>query len=273
MSELAHDRTGSGPAVVAVHGWPGDRQDFAAVADALPDADVVRPDLLGFGGSPKPADGDYGAAAQSARVLGLMDDLGLERAVLVGYDVGSRVAQTLAVEHPDRVAALVVAPPLPGAGARVLEPSSQAEFWYQAFHQLALVEEIVDGRPDAVRAYLRHFWSHWSGPGFEPSAALLDRLTAAYAEPGAFTASIGWYRAGSAMIARSLAEQPPEQRCPVPVTVLWPEHDPLFPRAWSDRVGEWYSDLDLRPLDGVGHFSPVEAPQVWADAVRERLTR
>ena len=273
MTDLAYDRTGTGAAVVAVHGWPGDRQDFAAVAELLPDADVVRPDLLGFGGSPKPADGDYGAAAQSTRVRELMDELGIARAVLVGYDVGSRVAQTPAVAHPERVAALVVAPPLPGAGARVLEPSAQPEFWYQAFHQLSLVEEIVDGRPDAVRAYLRHFWTHWSGPAFTPSDALLDRLTTAYAEPGAFTASIGWYRAGSAMIARSLAETPPEQRCAAPVTVLWPEHDPLFPRAWSDRLEEWYSDVDLRGIDGVGQFSPVEAPDVWAAAIRERLTR
>lgn len=273
MTDLAYDRTGAGPTVVAVHGWPGDRQDFGAVASALPDADVVRPDLLGFGGSPKPTDGDYGAAAQSARIRALMDELDIERAVLVGYDVGSRVAQTLAVAHPERVAALVVAPPLPGAGARVLEPTAQPEFWYQAFHQLSLAEELIDGRPDAVRAYLRHFWTHWSGPDFTPSDGLLNRLTAAYAEPGAFTASIGWYRAGSAMIARSMAEAPPEQRCAVPVTALWPEHDPLFPRAWSDRLGEWYSDVDLRPIDGVGHFSPVEAPDVWAAAIRERLTR
>lgn len=273
MSELAFDRTGSGPPVVAVHGWPGDRQDFAAVADALgADADVLRPDLLGFGGSPKPADGDYSAPAQTARVVALMDELGIDRAVLVGYDVGSRIAQAVAVEHPDRVSAIVVAPPLPGAGTRVLEPSSVPEFWYQSFHRLALVEELVDGRPDAVRAYLRHFWTHWSGPDFTPSDALLDRLTAVYAEPGAFAASIGWYRAGAGMLTRSPAEQIPQERCAVPVTVLWPEHDPLFPRAWSDRLGEWYSDVDLRPLDGVGHFSPIEAPQAWAAAIRERLS-
>ena len=36
--------------------------------------------------------------------------------------------------------------------------------------------ELIDGKPDAVRAYLRHFWSHWSGPGYEPAAEwrLLD---------------------------------------------------------------------------------------------------
>jgi pimeloyl-ACP methyl ester carboxylesterase len=201
---LEYDRAGSGTPVLVLHGWPGDREDFAAVAGLL-DADVVRPDLRA------------------------------------------------------------------GAGRRVLEPSPQQEFWYQAFHQLELAEQLVDGRPDAVRAYLRHFWTHWSGPDFVPTDARLDALTSDYGAPGAFTASIGWYRAGSAMVARSLAEQPPAHRITVPTTVLWPEHDPLFPRAWSDRLDEWFTDVDLRTVDGVGHFVPVEAPDVFAAAIDEHL--
>jgi pimeloyl-ACP methyl ester carboxylesterase len=63
-----------------------------------------------------------------------------------------------------------------------------------------------------VRAYLAHFWSHWSGPGFEPDPAELDRL------------------------------------------------------------GEFFSDVELRLLDGVGHFTPVEAPDAFAGAIAERLT-
>ena len=267
---LAYDRAGSGPPVLALHGWPGDRGDFAAVAELL-DADVVRPDLRGFGASDKHTGGDYSAAGQVASVLGLLDELGIDRAVVAGYDVGSRVGQALARVHPERVRALVITPPLPGAGLRVLEPSAQREFWYQAFHQLELAEQLIDGRPDAVRSYLRHFWSHWSGPGFVPTEARLDALMSAYGAPGAFTASIGWYRAGSGTVATSLAEQPPPQRVTVPTTVLWPEHDPLFPRAWSDRVGEWFADVDLRPVDGVGHFVPVEAPEVFAAAVSEHL--
>jgi pimeloyl-ACP methyl ester carboxylesterase len=299
---LAYDRTGTGRPVVLLHGWPGDRTDFADVAAHL-SADVLRPDLRGFGESDKapvgpggsagradPADAagpaagapaadgpaapvDFGAAAQARSVVGLLDELGLSRVVLAGYDVGSRVAQTIAATYPDRVAALVVAPPLPGAGRRVLDPDAQPEFWYQAFHQLRLVEELIDGRPEAVRAYLRHFWSHWSGPDFTPTDARLDHLTSRYGVPGAFTASIGWYRAGSAMIRSSLAETPPATRIGAPTTVLWPEFDPLFPRAWSDRLGEWFADVALRHLDGVGHFSPVEAPGAFAAAVTEAVER
>jgi pimeloyl-ACP methyl ester carboxylesterase len=50
-------------------------------------------------------------------------------------------------------------------------------------------------------------------------------------------------------------------------TVLWPEHDPLFPREWSDRIGEFFSAAELTWLDGAGHFSPLEAPAEFAAAV------
>ncbi|MEU7812901.1 alpha/beta hydrolase [Pseudonocardia sp. NPDC049154] len=273
---LAYERAGTGDPVLLLHGWPGDRGDWAAVAHLLADAgtaDVVWPDLRGFGESDKHEGGDVAAAGQARSALALLDELGLGRAVVAGYDVGSRVAQTLATEHPDRVAALVLAPPLPGAGRRVLEPEAAAEFWYQHFHRLGLPEQVVDGRPDAVRAYLRHFWEHWSSPDFTVEEERLDRLTARYSPRGAFTASIGWYRSGSGMIARSLAEEPPVNRITVPTTVLWPEHDPLFPRAWADRLDDWFEKVDLRPLDGVGHFSPVEAPDRWAAVLTEVLER
>jgi pimeloyl-ACP methyl ester carboxylesterase len=53
--------------------------------------------------------------------------------------------------------------------------------------------------------------------------------------------------------------------------VLWPDHDPLFPRSWSDRLGLFFSDVEVRPLDGVGHFVPLEAPDAFAAAIAERL--
>jgi pimeloyl-ACP methyl ester carboxylesterase len=275
---LAYDRTGSGPPAVLLHGWPGDRSDHREVVRRLRDADVVVPDLRGFGesdrheASPREA---YSAEAQARSVLGLIRELGLDRPVLAGYDVGSRVAQWVARTAPEAIRALVVAPPLPGVGDRVLAPEAQREFWYQSFHRLALPEELIDGRPDAVRAYLRHFWSHWSGPGFTLADDDLDRLVRRYGEPGAFTASIAWYRAGSGTVATTLAETPPapEHRIAVPTAVLWPEFDPLFPTAWSDRLGEFFSDVTLEQLEGAGHFSPLEAPDAFAAAIRRALTR
>ncbi len=113
---------------------------------------------------------------------------------MAGYDIGSRIAQAVARDRPELVRALVIAPPLPGIGDRILAPQAQREFWYQAFHNLALSAELIDGQPDAVRAYLRHFWSHWSGPAYEPDDEHLDHLVSVYGPPGAFAASIAWYR-------------------------------------------------------------------------------
>lgn len=271
--QMVYERVGSGPAVVLLHGWPGDRTDYRLVTPLLAgSADVVVPDLRGFGESDKhPADpaAQYSADAQARSVVGLIEELGLERPILAGYDIGSRIAQRVAATRPDLVRALVVSPPLPGIGGRILSADAQREFWYQPFHQLPLAEQLVDGQPEAVRAYLRHFWTHWSGPGFEVADDHLDHLVAVYSPPGAFVASIGWYRAGAGAVARSLAERAPgpADRLATPTTVLWPEHDPLFPREWSDRLDEFFHDVRLRHLDGAGHFLPVEAPADLAAAI------
>jgi pimeloyl-ACP methyl ester carboxylesterase len=274
---LAYDRVGSGPPVVLLHGWPGDRTDYRELVPLLAErAEVLAPDFRGFGESDKhdkPPLESYTRDAQARSVLALVEELGLDRPVIAGYDVGSRVAQVIARSNPDAVRALVLAPPLPGAGERALTPELVPEFWYQTFHTLKLPEQLIDGRPDAVRAYLGYIWSHWSGPDYILSDEDLDHLVEVYSPPGAFTASIAWYRARSSTLALARTEQAPapEDRFHVPTTVLWPEHDPLFPRAWSDRLDQYFSDLDLRLLDGVGHFVPLEAPGAFAEAIAERL--
>jgi pimeloyl-ACP methyl ester carboxylesterase len=271
---LAYDRAGSGPAVVLLHGWPGWRADYRDVVPLLSEhADVVVPDLRGFGDSDRhdrpPAEA-YSADAQATSVLGLIKELGLERPVLVGYDVGSRVARTLATARPEMLRALVLAPPLPGVGERILRSD---EFWYQPFHRLGLAEELIDGNADAVRAYLGHFWEHWSAPGWTLAPERFEEIVALYARPGAFTSSIAWYRSGSSGVQTALAERPPAERLAVPTTVLWPEHEPLYPPAWSDRLGEFFADFELHELPGVGHFAPVEAPAAIAEATVRALRR
>lgn len=276
--QLTYDHTGSGSrAVILLHGWPGDRRDYRLLAPLLETAaSVIVPDLRGFGASDKhpvdPAEG-YSVTAQARSVAALITELELTEVVIAGYDIGSRIAQQVARDHPELVAAIVVAPPLPGIGRRILSESAIRAFWYQAFHQLDLAEQLVDGNPDAVRFYLQHFWRTWSGPDFELDPDALEHLVAAYSPPGAFVASIGWYRAGAGAVARSLGEQPPApvDRLTVPTTVLWPEFDPLFPREWSDRLAEFFADVSLHLVDGVGHFSPLECPEQFADLIRGRL--
>ncbi|MCW2931052.1 MAG: epoxide hydrolase, partial [Actinomycetia bacterium] len=100
-------------------------------------------------------------------------------------------------------------------------------------------------------------------PAFEH---LVDR----YARPGAFESTSNWYRAGAGYVASALAEQAPERgaRLTIPVRVLWQELDPLFPRAWADRLGDFFADVTVLPVDGIGHFTPVEAPREFAAVVK-----
>lgn len=276
---LTFDRFGAAdaPPVVLLHGWPGNRHDYRRIVPLLGDAaDIVVPDLRGFGGSDKHAvdvQHFYSASAQADSVLGLIHELRLTGVVLAGYDVGSRVAQSVARMQPDLVKALVLSPPLPGIGDRVLAAGAQHEFWYQAFHQLPLADQLIDGNPDAVREYLRHFWNHWSGPGFVVAESDIDQLVSDYALPGAFTASIAWYRAGAGIVAQSLTELPPERAIKIhaPTDVLWPRHDPLFPSDWADRLDDYFLDVRLHVVDAAGHFTPLECPNTFADLVRAAL--
>jgi pimeloyl-ACP methyl ester carboxylesterase len=209
--ELAYDRVGTGPAVVLLHGWPGDRTDYRDLAPLLAGCEIVAPDLRGFGESDKTAAdpaAQYSGPAQARSIAALITELGLERPVVVGYDIGSRIAQSLARQRPDLVRALVITPPVPGVGTRVFGPGPLREFWYQAFHRLPLSLELIDGKPVAVRAYLRHFWDHWSGPEFTVDETALDHLVSVYSPPGAFTASVQWYRSGSGTATMATEQTP-----------------------------------------------------------------
>ena len=76
--------------------------------------------------------------------------------------------------------------------------------------------------------------------------------------------------AGAGTLAAALAERAPApaERLAVPTTVLWPTEDPLFPVAWSDRIDACLARAQLRVLDGVGHFVPLQAPDEVAGAIR-----
>jgi pimeloyl-ACP methyl ester carboxylesterase len=274
---LAYDRTGSGKSVVLLHGWPGDRTDYNLLVPKLAgDADIIVPDLRGFGESDKhlvdPALA-YSPIGQATAVIALLDELGVKSALLAGYDVGSLVAQTVARLRPDLVGGLVVSPPLPGAGERVLELQPVKEFWYTSFHQLQLSVDLLDGNAEGVRKYLRHFWSHWSGPNYVVDERRIEHLVSVYSPRGAFEASLGWYRSvGNPVTAYAQEEIPAaSERLTTPTTILWQEFDAIFPRAFSDRLDKFFTNYELELLDGVGHFTPIEATDRFGQVIKKRL--
>jgi pimeloyl-ACP methyl ester carboxylesterase len=270
-------RGGAGPAVVCLHGWPGGWFDHRLLRPLLePDADVVAIDLRGFGGSDRPdvPVAGYGREAQARVVRSVLDALGIERAVLVGYDIGSGIAIQLARDIPERVAGLALGNPMhPAAGASALDPDRRGEFWYQDFHLLELATALVDGRPSAVEAYLGHFYRHWGGRQEPLGPQYLAALVRAYAEPGAFTASLNWYRSGSSSVFAAMAarDAPPSPPVEVPAAVVWGAADPLFPVEFAEGLESTLPGHRLTVVEDVGHFVPLEAPHEMAAAVRSLL--
>lgn len=162
--------------------------------------------------------------------------------------------------------ALVLLNPPYGIGSRRFAPQAQREFWYQHFHQLPLAEELVGHSRATVNAYLRYFYRHWTGRQDMLSDEELVIIVDAYARPGAFAASLAYYRARAGAKDAKAAGLPLE-KIAQPTSVLWGESDPVIPVSWSDRLGDTFADFTLRTLPGVGHFVPWEAPDDVIEAI------
>lgn len=114
--QLNVEQAGQGPALLCLHGFTGSAATWAPfVAEWSRRFRVVCVDLLGHGASDAPADpGRYAMDRSVADLLGVLDRLGLDGAAVLGYSMGGRVALALALEAPERVAALVLESASPG---------------------------------------------------------------------------------------------------------------------------------------------------------------
>lgn len=262
---LHYVRQGAGFPVVLLHGWPGFWYEWAPVIPLLAGRhDVVVPDLRGFAYSEKPdlpPEQAYLRETVAEDIAALARHLGWPRLALVAHDIGATVAQPLARKHPDLVARLVLLdPPYPGIGRRWREPGHLREVWYQIFHTLPWAEELVGASREATRIYLRHFLTHWSARKDWVTDAELEHWVEAYSQPGALRGGFGYYRAFERLRTAQGEIPPAELAVAVPTLVLWGEGDPVLPVAWTDRLPEYFPQLTLTRVPGVGHFMMREAP-------------
>ncbi|HEU5037639.1 MAG TPA: alpha/beta hydrolase [Nocardioides sp.] len=260
------------PAVLALHGWPGLSSDWSRVVPLVEEVFWIVPDLRGFGGSDapvatQPAQSTPGAHARDLHAV--LDHFAVPAATVAGHDIGATIARVLAQQEPDRVTALALFnPPYPGIAERRFTPSAQRQFWYQHLHQLPLAEALLDGRPSALEAYLGHFYKDWSGAGSPLTTDELNSLVDAYSRPGRFTASIAYYRArAQAKLSDAVTARPPTP----PAFVAWGEQDPVMPVEWADRLDTHFDLCHFERVPGVGHFLPLEAPEVAARTIRTAL--
>jgi 2-succinyl-6-hydroxy-2,4-cyclohexadiene-1-carboxylate synthase len=105
---------GAGTHLLLLHGFTGSSATWAPHVAAWP-ARVIAVDLPGHGQTAAPADADrYRMEATVADLVALLDRLGVERAHVLGYSMGGRVALHLAAAHPERVATLILESASPG---------------------------------------------------------------------------------------------------------------------------------------------------------------
>lgn len=185
--DLQYLEAGKGPAVVLLHGYAETSRMWRPLMPRLAASHrVIAPDLPGIGGSAVPTDGlDMASAAR--RVHALVRQLGVERAVVVGHDIGLMVAYAYAAQFPGEVERLALMDAfLPGvAGWEAIY--NHPAIWHFRFNG-PTPEALVAGRE---RTYFDHFWNEFAADGRRSIPEDDRRAYAAdYARPGRMRA--GW---------------------------------------------------------------------------------
>ena len=271
----------AGQVVLLLHGFPYDVHSYVVVAPRLAEAGcrVVVPYLRGHGPTrfldgATPRSGQQ--AALGADVVALMDALGIERAVLAGYDWGGRAACVAAALWPDRCAGLVSVNGYLiqdiAAAAAPIPPELEAGFWYFFYF---LTERGRAGLTANRRDIARVIWTR-NSPAWSFDEAMLDRVAAAFDNPDYVEVVLHSYRhrlghadgdPRYAELERQLAALPP---VPVPAVTLDGEADGNFP-ATDGTAGAAHFTGPRRhyqvPL--AGHNLPQEAPEWFTAAVLE----
>ena len=261
-------RIGQGRSLLLLHGWPEFWLTWEPVMTRLADRfQLIAPDLRGFGDSDKPI-GTFGPPDHAADMLALLDALGIDQVGVVGHDVGGAVMQPLARTAPKRIAGLFFFDFVyPGIGARMAAPDRLNEIWYQSFHQMAMAPILVGASRETCRAYIGHMLHHWSHrkKAFDE---VLESFVDNFLKAGNLDGGFAHYKASHAgRIAMIKGEAPTLPPIAVPTCVRWAEHDPLFPYAWTDRLGDTFTALDLALFADVGHFPHREDPDRAAQEI------
>ncbi|ORM36568.1 alpha/beta hydrolase [Williamsia sp. 1135] len=287
---------GSGPVVLLCHGFPGLAYSWRHQVQPLVSAGyrVIAPDMPGYGGTDSPAAvAEYTYLSAAGRLDALLGSLGVERAIVVGHDFGAPTAWTLALEHPQRVAGLVLLA-MPYAPDRIPVRPSEAFaylarkhfFHFDYFMQPDLADAELDAHPRefltrifyALSCDYRYLdiWQHPSRregvrlgyldvlpeapdlPWSWMTSEELDVYHAAFQDSG-FTGGLNWYRAADLNWEHQSAQPRVIEQ---PAHFLCGGNDPVLTIAGHDavdRMREMMPDLrGVETFSGAGHFIQME---------------
>jgi pimeloyl-ACP methyl ester carboxylesterase len=247
---LACDIYGTGLPCVLLHAFPFDRRFLAEVAGRLGGrARIVVPDLRGFGESE--VDGSYSIADLADDVAGLLDQLGVDRAVVGGISMGGYVSLAFAARHARRLSGLVLADTK--AGPDTPEARNGRN------------EAIALVRAQGVAAYVE---------------AQMPRLLAPTASPECRdqVRRFGAQRPEAVLAALEALRDRPDRRPELaaiacPTLILVGTDDVVTPPGEAAAMTTAISRAVLVEIPGAGHLSNLEAPLPFSQAIAGFLSR
>jgi pimeloyl-ACP methyl ester carboxylesterase len=263
--QFAYLEQGTGPLVLLLHGFPDNARSWSHQVPALAAAGyrVVAPYLRGFPPSEIPPEGFYDRGTLTEDVADLIRELGGgERAHLIGQDWGAAIAYSVLAARPDLIdRAIVMAVPHP---ARVATSLLDARHVHHSFHwwffQLPGLPEQALAANDF--AFIDYLWRYWSAPGHEDAAHIAD-IKRMLAEPGALTATLGYYRAmfdpRKADPRLESLRQSMNRPISVPTLALCGSVDPRA-ELMQDQAQYFTGEYRYEVVPEAGHFLHREQP-------------
>jgi pimeloyl-ACP methyl ester carboxylesterase len=241
--ELAVLDEGEGDAVLLLHGFPDSSALWRHQVPILTNAGfrAVAPDLRGFGDSGKPAGIEaYRVGKSVADMTRVLDELGIEKAHVVGHDWGAGVAWAMALMAPERVDKLVVM----SVGHPGLPPTleQREKSWYMLLFQFEEAEEILRQNDFALAR-------EWLATHPDPDIEGCD-----------LTPALNWYRANMHP-RRELARRPlpPVQ---ADTMGIWSDGDAYLVEEGMKRSGELVTGTwRYERIEGAGHWMQLDAPE------------
>jgi pimeloyl-ACP methyl ester carboxylesterase len=296
---MAVHELGEGPPVLLIHGFPelafSWRYQLAALASAGYRA--IAPDMRGYGGSDKPAAvTDYAIDRLVGDISGLMDALGLDKAVVAGHDWGALVTWQMALTHPERMAGLIALnipffkrPPIdPILYMRLkfgrqlyivnFQDSDEADRRFAA-DPARFIDVMMrrrrpaggDGPKKKRRALSLLRMLDQEPPDGEP--LLTPEELAVYADAfaaGGFTGPINWYRNFS---RNWKAGRRIEQVVRVPTLFVGARLDGVVSPRQIEAMKPCVTDLEIHMLEDCGHWTQQEKPAELNAAMIDWLER
>jgi pimeloyl-ACP methyl ester carboxylesterase len=254
---------GHGPAVVLIHGF-GDTGDMWAplAASLAADHTVIVPDLRGMGLSSIPADG-YEKWNQAADIRGVLDTLKIDKAVIIGHDIGTMVAYAYAARYSDKTEKLVVMDaPVPG-----ITPwddiARDPRLWQFDFGGKDMVR-LVKGRE---RIFIDRFWNDFAGDPSKIDEATRRHYAKLYAREGAMEAAFHQFNA----IRKDAETNKPTMKTPLTMPVLAIGGEKSFGATEAVVMRNAATNVTEIVIPQSGHWLMEEAPQPTIDAIRAFL--